>query len=92
MKKTIYILVSFSLHDYEFSTEIFYTLEDARKAQTKWLDRNCQLLGWEEPKKSELYGGTDDRFYYNEDEEYMKINVPDGSDEISTIEIKEITI
>lgn len=90
MKKTIYILVSFSLFDCEFGTEVFDTLEKARKAQMKWLARQCQLLGWEKPKKSALYDGSDERFFYNEDEEYLKISVPDGSDECSTIEIKEI--
>lgn len=92
MKKTIYIFVSFSLHDWDFETSVHETLEEAKAAQWEWLEYKCIELGWKIPEKDSLYNCKDERFKYKKDKEYIKLRVPDCTDEISTIEIKEITI
>ena len=91
MKKTIYVLVTFTSYDYAFTSSVHTTIEDARKAQMKWLEGTCKLYGIPVPTKEELMEGTNDDFFYNEDSEYL-CSYDVCYDNYSTIEIHEIEI
>lgn len=91
MKKTIYVLVSFTTYDFSFASSVHYTLEDARKAQMKWLEDTCKFYEIPVPTKDELMEGTNDSFFYNEDSEYL-CSYGTCYDNYSTIEIHDIEI
>ena len=91
MKKTIYMLVTFTTYNYEFTSSVHTTLEDARKAQMKWLEDTCKFYGIPVPTKDALMKGKDDDFFYNEDSEYL-CHYGCCDDNYSTIEIHEIEI
>lgn len=56
-----------------------------------WLKKVCESYGTKMPTKDELMKGTNDDFYYNEDNEYLSTSCC-CDDEYSTIEIHEIEI
>ena len=91
MKKKIYVFVAFSTYDWAFKSSVHKTLEEARKAQMDWLKEVCKFYGLNIPTRDELLKGTNDDFYYNEDNEYLSTSC-NCNDEYSTIEIHEIEI
>lgn len=91
MKKKIYVLVTFTTYNYEFTSSVHATIEDARLAQMKWLAETCKLFGIETPTKDELMNGESDEFFYNEDTEYL-CSYGTCYENYSTIEIHDIEI
>lgn len=91
MKKKIFVFMSFSTYDWSFSSSVHNSLEEARQAQMDWLKKVCESYGTKMPTKDELMKGTNDDFYYNEDNEYLSTSCC-CDDEYSTIEIHEIEI
>lgn len=56
-----------------------------------WLKETCEFYQLEMPTKEELMKGTNDNFFYNEDNEYLSTCCT-CYEEYSTIEIHEIEI
>lgn len=91
MKKKIYVFMAFSTNDWCFTSSVHNSLEEARQAQMDWLKETCEFYQLEMPTKEELMKGTNDDFYYNEDNEYLSTSCC-CDDEYSTIEIHEIEL
>ena len=89
MKKKIFVFVAFSTYDCSFSSSVHNSLEEARNAQMDWLKEVCEFYKIKRPTKDELMEGTNDDFFYNEDNEYLSTSCT-CNDEYSTIEIHEI--
>lgn len=90
-RRRIYILVIFQKNVNGFASSVHYSLKDAREAQMYWMRERAEYYGLDVPTMDELYEGTDETFYYNEDTETLIIDIiPDA--EYSTIEIKDIKI
>ena len=55
-----------------------------------WMRKRAEYWGLNVPTMDELYCGENEKFYYNEDIEYLTIDSEER--EYSTIEIKDIKI
>lgn len=91
MKKKIYVFMSFTTYDFSFASSVHHTIEDARKAQMKWIEDTCKFYKIPVPTKDELMEGDNENFMSDKESDYISTYGKDYED-YSTIEPHEIEI